>query len=147
MRSYPRNSPEAAARILSLAALADGSLSSVEVQALDEVDAYAQLGLHRLQMQEVTRALCHDLLSHAELKQQGGAREATACRLAPALMAELMAEVDDPQLRMTLLQLCIRVIEADHHVDEGESLVLLTALEQWDLQRAVSEAEQTELAH
>jgi uncharacterized tellurite resistance protein B-like protein len=147
MRSYPRNSPEAAARILSLAALADGSLSSVEVQALDEVDAYAQLGLHRLQMQEVMRALCHDLLSHAELKEQDGVHEATVCRLAPTLMAELMAEVDDPQLRMTLLQLCVKVIEADHHIDEGESLVLLTVLEQWDLHLAVSEAGQTELVH
>ncbi len=147
MRSYPRNSPEAAARILSLAALADGSLSSIEVQALDEVDAYAQLGLHRLQMQEVMRALCHDLLSHAELKEQGGAHAATVCRLAPALMAELMAEVDDPQLRVTLLQLCVKVIEADHHIDEGESLVLLTALEQWDLHLAMSEAVQAELVH
>lgn len=141
MRSYPRNSPEAAARILSLAALADGSLSSIEVEALDEVDAYTQLGLHRLQMQEVMRALCHDLLSHAELKEQGCAQEPTVCRLAPALMAELMAEVDDPQLRMTLLQLCVRVIEADHHIDAGESLVLLTALEQWDVQLAGPEAE------
>lgn len=147
MRSYPRNSPEAAARILSLAALADGSLSSVEVEALDEVDAYAQLGLHRLQMQEVMRALCHDLLSHAELNEQGSVHEATVCRLAPAQMAELMAEVDDPQLRMTLLQLCIRVIEADHHIDEGESLVLLTALQQWDLHLAVPEAAQAELVH
>lgn len=90
MRSYPRNSPEAAARNLSLAALADGRLPSVEVQALDAVDVYAQLGLHRLQMQEVMRALCQDLLSHAKLKEQGDIHAATVCRLAPALMAELV---------------------------------------------------------
>ncbi|MDC8774056.1 TerB family tellurite resistance protein [Roseateles albus] len=127
MRHYPRNSPEAAARILSLAALADGSLSMLELEALEEANAYAQLGLHRLQMQEVMRALCHDLLNQAELTEAG------VCRVAPAAMSALMAEVDDPQLRMTLLQLCVTVIEADQHIDAGESLLLLTALEQWDL--------------
>ncbi len=131
MRSYPRNSPEAAARILSLAALADGSLSAVEIEALDQQDAYAQLGLHRVQLQDVMRALCVDLLSNARPS------DASVCRVAPQTMATLLAEIDDPALRLTLLQLCVTVIEADQFVDPGEALVLLTVLEQWGLENAL----------
>ncbi|MCV2369721.1 TerB family tellurite resistance protein [Roseateles oligotrophus] len=133
MRPYPRNSPEAAARILSLAALADGSLSAIELETLDELDACAQLGLHRIQLQEVMRALCVDLLNNAS------PGEASICRVAPKTMAALMAEVDDPQLRLKVLQLCIAVIEADQTIEAGESLVLLTAVEQWNLHAALQE--------
>jgi uncharacterized tellurite resistance protein B-like protein len=131
MRSYPRNSPEAAARILSLAALADGSLSTVEIETLDRQDAYAQLGLHRVQLQDVMRGLCVDLLSSARPS------DTSVCRVAPQTMATILAEIDDPALRLTLLQLCVAVIEADQFVDPGEALVLLTVLEQWGLENAL----------
>ncbi len=35
MRTYPTNSPEAAARIVALALLADGHLSLIEIDALE----------------------------------------------------------------------------------------------------------------
>ena len=47
MRSYPRNSPQAAARIVALAMLADGDLTRTELDALDQLDAHEQLGLDR----------------------------------------------------------------------------------------------------
>jgi len=141
MRSYPRNSPEAAARILSLAALADGDLSPIEVETLEEIDAYGQLGLHPIQMQEVIRNLCHDLLDQARITQ------AQICAIAPESMQQMMSEVDDPQLRLTLLQLCVSVIEADERIEAGESLVLLAALEHWGLKPALHEASSTALSH
>jgi hypothetical protein len=45
MRSYPHNSPEAAARIVALAMLADGHLSKSEFDALERLNIYGRLGL------------------------------------------------------------------------------------------------------
>jgi uncharacterized tellurite resistance protein B-like protein len=60
-----------------------------------------------------------------------------ACRVDARTLAELMAEIDDPELRLRLLNLCVAVVEADEHVSEGESMVLGTAVEHWGLQRAM----------
>ena len=45
MRSYPRNSPEAAARIVALVLVADGHVCRSEFDALNQLDATGQLGL------------------------------------------------------------------------------------------------------
>lgn len=47
MRTYPRNSPQAAARIVALAMLADGHVCRSEIEALERCDAAARLGLSR----------------------------------------------------------------------------------------------------
>ncbi len=127
MRSYPRNSPEAAARILSLAALSDGHLSRVEIETIAGTDACEQLGLSRDRMQEVLHGFCEDLL-RAE-----GMSWAEVCRLDAKTLGQLMAEVDDPALRHKLLGLCVAVVEADHMIADGEALVLLAAAEHWGL--------------
>ena len=38
MRNYPRNSPQAAARIVALTLLADGHIDKAEIDTLDRVD-------------------------------------------------------------------------------------------------------------
>ncbi|MFY7941208.1 MAG: hypothetical protein ACOVOX_09895, partial [Burkholderiaceae bacterium] len=43
MRHYPQNSPQASARILSLAALADGHLCKVEIDVMDGLAVHEQL--------------------------------------------------------------------------------------------------------
>ena len=45
MNAYPTNSPEAAARVLAMAMLADGQYSMTEIRALDRQQAPARLGL------------------------------------------------------------------------------------------------------
>jgi tellurite resistance protein len=47
----------------------------------------------------------------------------------------LMAEVERPALREAVLQLCVAIAEADGHVADGETLVLVAAVEQWGLQQ------------
>ena len=47
MRSYPHDSPQAAARIVTLAMLADGAVSGAEIDALDRSGVHQQLGLWR----------------------------------------------------------------------------------------------------
>jgi hypothetical protein len=130
MRPYPRNSPQAAARIVALALLADGHLSRHELELLDATRAHAQLGLTREGLQGVVHAFCEDLLAAAQLDWS------EACRVDEHTLAALLADVEDPALRLRVLELCIAVVEADSHVGEGESLVISATVAQWGLARA-----------
>ena len=130
MRSYPRNSPQAAARIVALALLADGDLSPHELAVLERVHAHEQLGLTREALHGVLHAFCEDLLAGAALDWAG------ACRVDERTLAGLLADIDDPALQRRLLALCIAVVEADARVDDGKSLVVGAAVAHWGLERA-----------
>jgi hypothetical protein len=127
MRNYPRNSPQAAARIVALTLLADGHLGKAELDTLERLDAPRVLGLARGELDAVLQTFCEDLLSAAHLTW------ADTCRIEPDTLAELMAEVDDPALRLRLLRLCLALIDADDLVAEGEAIVLDAALTHWGL--------------
>ena len=53
-----------------------------------------------------------------------------------------MAEIENPALRATVLRLCVAVAEADDHVADAESIVLVSAVEQWGLHREMLLASQ-----
>ena len=127
MRTYPNNSPQAAARIVALAMLADGEMGEAELDVLDRLRVHEQLGLRPEELHVVVNAMCDDLLSEAQLSW------ADTCRVDPATVAEMMAEIDERDLRLTVLRLCVAVVEADDRVDEGESILLTAAVEQWGL--------------
>ena len=129
MRTYPHNSPQAAARIVALAMLADGDISRVELDALDRSGVHQQLGLRADDWDAVVHDFWDDLLEAAQLTW------ADTCSIDPRSLAELMAEIVDPALRLKVLRLCVSVVEADGNVDEGEAFMLGTAVEQWGLQR------------
>jgi uncharacterized tellurite resistance protein B-like protein len=123
MRSYPLNSPQAAARIVALALISDGHVDKRELNALDRIAAHEQLGMARDEMHAVVQTLCEDLMLAAQLCWD------SAWRLDAAAMAELMAEVDDPVLWRKLMQVCESVIDADGHVSDGELTVIRAAAE------------------
>ena len=128
MRSYPSNSPEAAARILALAMLADGHLCKSELDALEQHRAHAQLGLSPGQWHDVLHGFCEDLLTHAHLTW------AEVCQIDRETLAALLSEIDDAALQRRLLQLCVQVVDADSHLAEGESVLLVEACRQWGLE-------------
>lgn len=127
MRHYPRNSPQAAGRILALALLSDGHLSRRELDVLDQLDAHALLGLGRSELHSVVHGFCEDLLTHMHLSW------GAACQIDQATLAALMADVDDPALRSTLLRLSLAIVDADGHLADGESVMLAAALDHWGL--------------
>ncbi len=57
MRSYPRNSPEAAARIVALIMVADGHVSRSETAALDRLHASTLLDIAPADMARVLRLM------------------------------------------------------------------------------------------
>ena len=131
MRSFPTNSRHAAGRIVAMALLADGHLSKAELDLLDRLDVARQLGLGRSELHAVVHGFCEDLLASTS----GG--RADVCRIDSATLFGLLAEITDPALRRQVLQLCTQVVDADAHVADGESALLLAAVEQWGLQREV----------
>ncbi len=131
MRPYPQNSSQAAARIIALAMIADGQVAPSEVDALDRLEASARLGLGRSDLYSAVRALCVDLLTISPLTW------ADACRLDSHTLAALLAEIDDPALRRTVLELCVAVVEADAHIADGEEIVVSAVVEQWGLQHVM----------
>ena len=129
MRSYPANSPQAAARIVALTLVADGDIGDAEIEWLDRLIVHEQLGLARHELHAVLDTFCEDLLSSDQLKW------ADACPVDERTLADLMGEIQDPALRLKLLRLCVELAEVDAHVDNGESIVLVAAVEHWGLQR------------
>lgn len=134
MRIYPNNSPRAAARLVALAMLADGNVSKAELDVLDQQSAHKLLGLQDEELHDVVHALCEDLLLAAQMTW------ADACRVDPRTLSALMAEIDDPVLRLKVLRLCVAVAEADGQIAEGESIMLGAAVEHWGLHREMLRA-------
>ena len=127
MRSYPANSPQAAARIIALTVVADGDIGEAETEWLDRLAVHEQLGLARHELHGLLDIFCEDLLSSDQLKW------ADVCPVDERTLADLMGEIQDPAPRLKLLRLCVELAEVDAHVDEGESIVLVAAVEHWGL--------------
>jgi len=125
MRSYPRNSPHAAARIAALTLIADGRMKDIELTALERMDAYGRLGMEPVALRGVLHELCTDMLAAAA----GGNQE--DCRITPETIRALLAEIDDPALRRLVFELCAGVARADRMMHEGELAVLLEAIDHW----------------
>lgn len=125
MRTYPLDSPQAAARVLAVAMLADGHLSSAELDTASRLDACAQLGLSPAELESVLHAFCHDLLATRCLAN------GSFCAIDEQTLSALLAEVQDPALRRLVIRLCTEVMNSDAHLADGEATVLAAALDQW----------------
>ncbi|MDO9234455.1 MAG: TerB family tellurite resistance protein [Aquabacterium sp.] len=129
MRAYPVNSPQAAARIVALTVVADGNIGLTEINLLDKLAVHEQLGLPRHEFQALLDTFCEDFLASGQVKG------ADVCPVDERTLADLMGEIQDRGLRLKLLRLCVALAECDAHVAEGESIVLVAAVEHWGLHR------------
>ena len=127
MRSYPRNSPEAAARIVALIMVADGHVSRSEVSALDRLQASTLLDLAPADMARVLRDLSEGLMCTAF------APWGSSCHIGEELLRALLADVDDPALRSATLALCLEVAQADAHLSDAEQGLLTLAAQLWGM--------------
>lgn len=125
MRTYPVNSPQAAARLLAMALVADGNYALSELKALDRLDAPRQLGLPPQDLKAVIEAFCEDLLTGAQGEWLGSSQLDTATRQA------LLSEVTDSALRAKIVVLCEAVVEADGHLADGETAMLDSLTRAW----------------
>ena len=127
MRSYPRNSPEAAARILALVLISDGHVCRSEFETLKELDGVRHLGLDPQKLPGIVQTFCEDLL------MEGFDGRSLLSRVGDGLMASLMAEVDDLHLRAQVLRLATAVAHADKHLSEGETAMIQAIRDVWQM--------------
>lgn len=127
MRSYSRNSPEAAARIVALALICDGHVCRSEVETLQRLRIEQELGLTPGTFAELVRTLCEDLLLGA------GSSGSMTEPVDDAVLASLLAEVDDPDLQDKVLRLASAAAEADRHLAEAEDFLLSALRKRWAL--------------
>lgn len=125
MRSYPLNSPQAAARLVGLAVLADGHLRTTELSLLERMNAATRLGLNSDQFTQVFRHLSEDLLT-VSYPVWG-----PACQIDQHALRSVAAEVTDPVLQQTTLELCIAVVRADAHQPDSEENLVNALAEHW----------------
>jgi tellurite resistance protein len=126
MRTYPRNSPQAAARIVALALTSDGHVCSSEENALESLGIAGELGLAPAQFAQIVQTLCEDR-SVAHMSP-----ELTVDRVGTALLSTLIDEIDDPALRRKVMRLCIAVAIADGHLADGEIALLAAVFNAWE---------------
>lgn len=124
-RHYSRNSPHAAARIVALALISNGEVKPSEVAVLEAMQAHEQLGLTQQEWRDVVHGLCAD--------SPASATQGTDCLIDSGMIERLLGDVDDVALQRLVLRLCTAAINADGQIDDGESFVMLTAIDHWDL--------------
>lgn len=125
MRSYPTDSPEAAARLLAMALVVDGHYAMSEIKALDRLDAASRIGIAPEAMKAVIDGFCEDLVlaTHGEWLGSSQIDEATR--------QQLFGEVRDPVLGAEVRRLCEAVMLADGHVVDAETELLDAMARAW----------------
>ena len=127
MRSYPLNSPEAAARIVSLVLISDGHVCSSEFDILKRLGAERELGLEPQLLPHIVHTLCEELMA------SGYETGSLMSNVDDSTLASLMAEISDPVLRRKVLRLSLAAARADGHLADGETLVVDAARRHWQL--------------
>jgi len=136
MRTYPRNSPEAAARIVALVLIADGHVCRSEFDVLRQPEASRLLGLAPDALHRIVQELCEDLVMGAH------AAGSMLASIDADTLASIMAEVDEPALQRNVLELALVAAHADRTLAEGEALVIEAAARHWNLGRKAAAVEE-----
>jgi hypothetical protein len=125
MRSYPRNSPQAAARIVALVLISDGHVCRSEYDTLNQLFGTRDVGLSPQDLPGIVQTLCEDLL------MEGFDGRSLLTHVGDGLMASLMAEVDDAGLQGQVLRIAASVAHADGHLSEGETAMFDAVIRHW----------------
>lgn len=127
MRSYPHNSPEAAARIVALVLISDGHVCRSEFDTLSKLGAERELGLEPQLLPHLVHTLCEEILA------TGYASGSLLSNVDDRALASLMAEISDPVLQRKVLRLSMAAARADGYLADGELLVVEAARHHWKL--------------
>lgn len=134
MRAYPIDSPQAAARLLAMALVADGHFAMTELKALDRLDAPKQLGMSPEEMSAVIDTFCEELQA-SQRSHWGG-----SAQLDSDIRDHLLDEVRNPRLRAEVRRLCEAIVLADGHLADGEVAVMDAMALAWRESAACSPA-------
>ena len=125
MRHYPSDSPQAMARLVVLALLADGIIDTGELDQLDDKRTIASLGLDSGSFDDVFYGLCADML------RTGQRMTSDRLDLDADTIDRMLDEVRDPLLRKKTLRAMMDIVHADRQLAGGEAALIARALKRW----------------
>lgn len=125
MRIYATDSPEAVSRLLALAMIVDGHLAPSELRAMRHSGIAERAGIGEEAFDAVVHGLCEDLLATAHQKGAG------EIEIDVPLLDALLREVEDPSLRMGVMQAMLDIVHADTVLDGRETLLVERAFKAW----------------
>ena len=125
MRSYATNSPEALARLIAMAILADGRLDNREIDWVKQHDTASMLGVDADTLVQVLLDCCRDVISEAEQER--------VFLLEDARLSRLADDITDVVLRKVALSAMLIIAKADGNVSEGEQTLLRFLMQRWNI--------------
>lgn len=127
MRTYLSNSPEAAARIVALALMADGTVDQSETRLLERQGTIRRLGLSHEQFDKIFYEFAEDMLIKANRLSSG------MLELDAKSVDKLLNEISDPLLQKKILRVMLDIVNADRRLTAGEAALIAQALRSWDI--------------
>ena len=127
MRNYPSNSPKAAARIVALALMADGTVDQSETRLLERQGTIRRLGLSHEQFDKIFYEFAEDMLSNAHRLSSG------MLELDAKSTNRILDEISDPALQKNVLRIMLDIVNADRRLTAGEATLIAQALRNWNL--------------
>lgn len=140
MRSYPTDSPEAAARLLAMALVVDGHYAMSEIRALDRLDAAGRIGIAPEAMKAVIDGFCEDLMLASQGEWLGSSQIDAATR------QQLFGEIRNPVLGAEVRHLCEALMQADGHMADAETELLDAMARAWPSSPTMADPQQAQPA-
>lgn len=128
MRHYDTDTPEALARIVAAAVLADGGLDKTELEAIERNEVTRRLGMSTQAFDRVVHDFYEDM-QVAALRDHGG-----QLALDRATLDQLLSEVAAPQLQTVVLAMVLDIIGADARLSPAELTLVSQAMTRWGLE-------------
>jgi uncharacterized tellurite resistance protein B-like protein len=132
MRHYPTNSPEAMARIVALALLADGAIDLSELESMKRHEITKGLGLDDRQFDKVVHDFCNDMMTFAHRAPTG------QFELDQKSIDALLAEIQDSELQSRLLSAILNIVNAEGNLLASEVTLVSRAMTCWGLDLRLS---------
>jgi len=132
MRHYPSDSPEAMARIVALALLADGAIDLSELESMKHHEVTKDLGLDDHQFDKVIHNFCDDMMTFAHRAPSG------QFELDQQSIDALLGEIRDPELQNRLLSAMLNIVNAEGKLLASEVAVISRAMTCWGLDLQVT---------
>jgi uncharacterized tellurite resistance protein B-like protein len=126
MKAYPKNSPEAIARILAMMMITDARLDDREIEVMDRLRIFELIGISRNAFSQVVQDYCSELLS-------AGSRDGTISLMDKARIDQIIDLVEDPQARARTCGVILNIAKADGKIHRTELALFGRVLERWGM--------------
>jgi hypothetical protein len=125
MRPYPADSPEAMARLVIIALVADDSVNRDELEQIERDDVLAGIGIDRDRFDAIYYEVHEDMLACGTRLPDG------RLTLDQGAIGRLLDDIASPALQLQMVRTIQAIGHADRIMTGGETELLGTAMRRW----------------